>query len=400
MNAVGITAASLAVGLAAIATCAAISRKSAFYRRELAVDADQRELSLDGLRGVAALMVMTHHAATFMSSFVIDNWGNTRSPLLQSFGPYGVHLFFMLTGYLFWSKARAAHGKLKMAKLWRSRVFRIAPLYFFSVALIMAVALATGKVHVADAGFFKSAWRLLGMGFIPWQDFGNFSVATINAGVVWTLWYEWRFYLALPFIAWFAVGRRVFWFSALMYVSVFCVWCWLQSNQELFLVFIFGMVCPVLLDNETLRAQLRSRLAAIIALATTIALAMWIEASPHTIAFAISMFPVFVVIAAGNTFFGALVRPALRCAGAISYSMYLLHGIVFYVIFTALKAAGLTAWPEIFYWIILAIAGIGISAFCSITYRWIEFPFLSRSHKIAKAISSNVPFPEITQSVH
>jgi peptidoglycan/LPS O-acetylase OafA/YrhL len=397
MDAIGILAGGMAVGSAAIATCAVISRVSKFYQAEIADDSGRRELPLDGLRGIAALMVVMHHAAMFRISLHTGEWGLAGSPVLQAFGPAGVHLFFMLTGYLFWSKARSAHGKFNIAKLWRGRVYRIAPLYLFGVVLIMAVAVATGKVHVANSGFFKSGWRLLGLGIIPWHNFGNFDVSNINVHVVWTLWYEWRFYLALPFIAWLAVGRRVFWLGAATYLAVFCCLFRFGINMQHGLVFILGMLCPVLLDNETLRAQLRSPRAAAIALVATAALAVMNQAPLLSFSFATAMFPVFLVAAAGNTFWGVLVRPAFRCLGAISYSLYLLHGIAFYVLVGALKAAGLTALPEISYWIILAAAAIGISAFCSVTYRWVEAPFLSRSHK-TNMLPSSATVPEVVQS--
>jgi peptidoglycan/LPS O-acetylase OafA/YrhL len=342
--------------------------------------------------------VVMHHAAMFCNSLRTGEWGDTGSPVLQACGPGGVHIFFMLTGYLFWSKARAAGGKLKIVKLWRGRIYRIGPLYLFSVVLIMAIAIGMGKVHVSDAGFLKSAWRLLGLGLIPWHAFNSFDVGNINAGVVWTLWYEWRFYLVLPFIAWLALGRRVFLLGAATYAAVFCALFWFGISLQPGLVFILGMLCPVLLDSESLRAQLRSPVAAGIALAATVLLAALNQAPLLSFPFAASFFPVFLVTAAGNNFGGLLVRPALRCLGAISYSLYLLHGILFYVLMNALKAASLTALPEISYWAIIAAAAIALSAFCAATYRWIEFPFLPRAHKIPMAKSHSAPTREVAQT--
>jgi len=397
MNFVGTTAGGMAVGLAIIATCAVISRFNPFYRRELAADAGRRELSLDGLRGIAALMVVMHHAAMFRNSLRTGEWGNTGSPVLLACGPGGVHLFFMLTAFLFWSKARAAAGKLKIAKLWRGRVYRIGPLYFFSVALIMTIAIGTGKVRVG-AGLLKSAGKLLGMGLIPWGQIGGFKIGDINAGVVWTLWYEWGFYLALPFIAWFAMGRRVFWLAAATYAAAFCAQFWLGISTQPALVFMLGMLCPVLLDNEPLRVQLRSPVAAVIAFAAMLLLAISNPAPLLSFRFAFSMFPIFLVAAAGNNFGGLLVQPALRCLGAISYSLYLLHGIVFYVLINLLKAAGHAALPEISYWAIAATTAIALSAFCAATYRWIEFPFLSQSHKIPMAARNAATTPAVAPS--
>ena len=161
---------------------------------------------------------------------------------------------------------------------------------------------------------------------------------------------------------------------------------------------MLGMLCPVLLDNEPLRAQLRSPVAAGIAFAATLLLAISNPAPFLSFRYAFAMFPTFLVVAAGNNFGGLLIQPALRCLGAISYSLYLLHGIVFYVLINLLKAAGHTALPEMSYWAIAATTAIALSAFCAATYRWIEFPFLSKSHKIPVAAVNAAKTPAVAPS--
>ena len=74
--------------LAVIATAAGIARYSNFHRRELA-ESGKRELALDGLRGMAALMVATHHAAMSYVWLITGQWGETWSPALQLFAPGG-----------------------------------------------------------------------------------------------------------------------------------------------------------------------------------------------------------------------------------------------------------------------------------------------------------------------
>lgn len=112
----GILAGGVAMMLVVIATAAVIARCSTFYRRELA-ETGNREPALDGLRGMAALMVATHHAALCCTWLKTGDWGEAQSPVLQLFGPAGVTIFFMLTGYLFWGKARAMNGKMSAWKL-------------------------------------------------------------------------------------------------------------------------------------------------------------------------------------------------------------------------------------------------------------------------------------------
>jgi peptidoglycan/LPS O-acetylase OafA/YrhL len=400
MNSAAVIAGAATVVVAVILTTTLISRWSLFYRRELASDVGRRELPLDGLRGFAALMVVVHHAAMYRNWLRSGDWGDAGSPVLQAFGPGGVHLFFMLTGYLFWSKARAGGGKLRMASLWRGRLYRIAPLYLFSVMLILVTALAIKGSHLFDAGSLNPFCRLLTLGFLPWRPFGNFDVGNINAGVVWTLWYEWRFYLILPFIAWFACGRRVFLLAAASFAAVFAGLFFFGLNMQPGLVFTLGMLCPMLLDNEKLRAQLQTPAAAVLALAAAVVFGALNQAPLLSFPFAATLFPVFLTAAAGNTFFGVLVRPAIRCLGAISYSLYLLHGIVFYIVLNILRSKGLSALPGAYYWGISAITAVAITLLCAATYRWIEFPFLSRSHRKTVPKAREQGAVSVPESVH
>ena len=99
MNSIGMMAGAAVLMLAVSATAAGVGRFSAFYRRELA-ESGNRELPLDGLRGMAALMVATYHAAIFYGWLTTGHWANTGSRILQLLGPAGVLIFFMLTGHL------------------------------------------------------------------------------------------------------------------------------------------------------------------------------------------------------------------------------------------------------------------------------------------------------------
>jgi uncharacterized membrane protein len=111
MNSLGVLASGLFLMLMVMGTAWFLARRIPFYRRELS-EPGSRELPLDGLRGMAALMVMTYHAALACVWIKTGEWGATQSEVLQMFGPGGVTLFFMLTGYLFWAKARRSGGRM------------------------------------------------------------------------------------------------------------------------------------------------------------------------------------------------------------------------------------------------------------------------------------------------
>lgn len=48
------------------------------------------------------------------------------------------------------------------------------------------------------------------------------------------------------------------------------------------------------------------------------------------------------------------------------------------------RPAGLADLPQLDYWIVITITAIATILLCAATYRWIEFPFLSISHKKPK----------------
>ena len=379
MSAFGTLIGGGAMMLAVLATAGGLARGSRFFRRELAATG-QRELALDGLRGWAALLVATHHAALSRTGLATGNWGDAQSSLLQLFAPAGVIIFFMLTGCLFWGKARAAGGKIPAVKLWRGRFFRIAPLYWFSLLLVLLVAIS----DVGGDSFSLKQWaawlRVLALGALGWHNFASVNLGDYNAGVVWTLWYEWSFYLALPFIAWLAVGRKIFFVALLAWVLTFFT-LWRDLNLQPGLFFILGMVCPALLADETLRERLRRPGIAAVALAATLLLGVgfqnYLFTKVPSLSLAGALFPTFIVAAAGNNFFGLLTHPAIRCLGTISFSFYLLHGIVFRLLFRILKTGGWTNLPPWSYWLILAATAVAATFLCAVTYRWIEFPFLS-----------------------
>ena len=369
--------------LAVIATAAVIARYSRFYRREM-TESGNRELALDGLRGLAALMVATHHAALSCIWFTTGEWGDAGLPAWQMFGPAGVILFFGLTGYLFWGKARTVQGKMNPWKLWRGRLYRIAPLYLFSLILVLLVAVSQIGSHWLALENWRPMLRLLALGALKWHSLGPVQLGDYNAGVVWTLWYEWGFYLVLPLIAWLATGRKIFHLAVLAY-ALTIVGLWFKFNLQPGLFFMLGMLCPALLEDQSVRVRLQRPAAAALALTASLALCWacrdYLLTATPSLSVAGALFPVFFLAAAGNSFFGFLTHPAMRCLGAISFSLYLLHGIFFKLVFHLLQTAGPAQLPQFVCWLIIIGTAIGTTGLCAATYRWIEFPFLSSSHK-------------------
>ena len=198
---------------------------------------------------------------------------------------------------------------------------------------------------------------------------GKLDISSYNAYVVWTLWYgEWRFYLILPFIAWFAVGRRIILIALILYLVGF-TGLWFNPDMQPALVFFPGMLCPLLIEDQKLRALLRRPVTAGVTLVVPVILCALNHWRLSTIPLAGALFPLFLTAAAGNNFFGFLTLPAIRCLGAISFGLYLLHGVMFRLVVGALKTAGLTALPPPEYWLIITLTAMATTLLCAVTYQ-------------------------------
>src|SRR5688500_16089594 len=78
-----------------------------FRRLDAAPGTAVRYGTLDGLRGFLALSVFTFHLVLTRDFLVTGEWEPPRSRFYSFLGPLGVSLFFMITGFLFWSKLLA-----------------------------------------------------------------------------------------------------------------------------------------------------------------------------------------------------------------------------------------------------------------------------------------------------
>ena len=160
--------------------------------------------ALDGLRGIAILLVLIVHT---ISDFHFDHhpvltWLVRMSRLSWS----GVDLFFVLSGFLIGGILLDARDSPNYFKtFYIRRAYRILPLYF--VVLILAwLTFESGQL-----GWLRGAWAELFSGRISWWTFftftQNIAMALIGpfigrAGLsqTWSLAVEEQFYLTLPLV--------------------------------------------------------------------------------------------------------------------------------------------------------------------------------------------------------
>jgi peptidoglycan/LPS O-acetylase OafA/YrhL len=154
--------------------------------------------SLDGLRGVAILLVFLFH---YMPR-------NPRNPLswLASLGWSGVDLFLVLSGFLITGILYDTRESKNFFKVFYSRrALRLFPLYFFAVGIVLLVAalLHTSMGWVAIPFYLYGANIMLGVkGGVP-----NFT-PYFQCIHFWSLSIEEQFYSLWPLVVFFVRKRR------------------------------------------------------------------------------------------------------------------------------------------------------------------------------------------------
>ena len=138
-----------------------------------------RQLSLDGLRGIAALSVVIYHYF-----FRIDEIYNTGSNVMDwtYFGHFGVHLFFMISGFVIFM---SISKETKPINFIISRFSRLYPAYFFAVIITFTVVYIFG-LQGREVKIFDALLNLL-----MFQEF--LGIPHVD-GVYWTLTVEITFY--------------------------------------------------------------------------------------------------------------------------------------------------------------------------------------------------------------
>ena len=152
----------------------------------------QRNSYLDAYRGIACLMVCFYHSATNLRLGQVTLWGFT-----------GVHLFFIISGYLifqpFLRSLLTARPLPSTSEFYRKRFVRIVPPYL--VALVLYIAL-----RVATHTNIPSLPNIVRHIFLVFNYSSEKDFFSINP-VLWSLAIESQFYLLLPLCVYLA--RRI-----------------------------------------------------------------------------------------------------------------------------------------------------------------------------------------------
>jgi peptidoglycan/LPS O-acetylase OafA/YrhL len=149
-----------------------------------------RSPGIDALRGLSIIGVVGFHYWSYAS---MPFPGSPLLSRLFSNGPYGVDVFFVISGYLLGGQLIAQRGREgAISAFYVRRVARILPLYLLLLAMIwLAFPPANFWLLATDAHW----------------SFGGKPCAW--EGPTWSLAVEEQFYLLLPVLIWWSSPRRL-----------------------------------------------------------------------------------------------------------------------------------------------------------------------------------------------
>ena len=348
-----------------------------------------RFASIDGLRGFLAFFVFLHHSCIWYFYLRTGNWVVPPSNLYTHFGESSVTLFFMVTGFLFFSKLIDARAKkIDWLRLFVSRLLRLVPLYVF----VMAVLFLLVSI-LSNSSLNESIPKLL-FGMLRWLGFTMFGSPDLNgiehtriivAGVTWSLPFEWIFYFSLPLL-----GLTVGVLPPLAYIilSAFSVAFVVTHPSTHYLSFFGGVLAAFLVKLGFVRRFAVGRLSSFFALSCLfIAVAFFSSGYGCLPLFLLTLF--FVLVASGNSLFGCLVSPASRMLGEFAYGIYLIHGVALFVTFNFVL--GLTqsrALSAIQHWSVVVGITPVLIFICFMTYKFIEYPAMEKTTKVTTRLRS------------
>ncbi|MFT3955114.1 MAG: acyltransferase [Piscinibacter sp.] len=168
---------------------------------------DQRLPALDGLRGVAILLVLLHQLLV-VDPATLGPWAR-RAGYLLDIGWVGVTLFFVLSGFLITHLLLSLQGQPgALRSFYVRRALRIVPLAWLMVLAMFVLRPATGLPPISNEPD-HAAWYLLFLS--NWAKV--FGLGGGELPSFWSLGVEEQFYLLWPALLAGRSARAVLWLS-------------------------------------------------------------------------------------------------------------------------------------------------------------------------------------------
>ena len=222
-------------------------------------DKPSRLVPMEGMRGLAVLLVFFVHFHAIFSPYV--HRGSTLyavSEFLGIIGNAGVDLFFVLSGYLIYGMLlrKQAPYRQFMAR----RIERIYPTFLAVLGLYLGVSLLWPQIcRIHGSALAQAAYILENLLLLP----GVFKIYPIIT-VAWSLSYEFFFYLSIPLL----VGLTRMWrwrplARVFFFLGVWCLYVGISftasTSHVRLLMFISGIMLYEALSSQAFKRLLTAR---------------------------------------------------------------------------------------------------------------------------------------------
>jgi peptidoglycan/LPS O-acetylase OafA/YrhL len=336
---------------------------------------EHRLAKLESIRGFAAFYVVLHHMAR---EFLPHRW--YRLPFV--FGPEAVIVFFVLSGFVIFYSTSTNPLDLQLRNYSVKRVRRIYPIF------LCALLLAYLSQAIVVRSLFVPSWKTLAGNLAMFQ---GISIDPFYDGPLWSLSYEWWFYVLFFLVITVekVPGRRQFWAAGLSLTGL--ISAVIALNQaSVFLLYFMVWWCGAELARQyleegriTWRKQAFSlgSLACLSVLSILLVLPAWrahepLSAIEFPVLFVRHLAAGVVLISVGIAWYKLRFVGFNRLLGGfsllapISYGIYVVHAPILQAV--ASFAPGQYAVPKIvLIWVlILATAYLLEIPFQSMINRW------------------------------
>jgi len=320
---------------------------------------------------LATMVVLFHFIATYNIE-VYGDWMPPDSAPLSNTGPISVSLFFMISGFLFFSVINKVD--IKWGRFFISRALRIYPVYLLVILVVCYISYVFGDKR----DFFGILNWLV---FIGSPIFGFKESYLVNSGVQWTLMYEVIFYGSLP-LAWCIRTRK---FASYILAPFFVLFVSVNLIEvkilrvDLLSLFFIGGICNYLSRKESINRNTK-----VIGNAGFVFLlyAFFFTEPYSPTQFVILGFS-FLGVVIGGGVFNLLNNKYLVSVGEVSYSVYMIHGLVLFILFRT-DIIDLKKFSLFEFMPFLIIVMIITSILACITYQCIEKKFMMYGKRINK----------------
>ena len=168
---------------------------------------------LDGLRGVAIIMVLLCHFYYPAESFISALHPLIGPVLLKATSAcaFGVELFFVISGFLITGILLDSRKNTNYFKVfYMRRILRIFPIYYAALCFIFVLLPRVYDIDAAAQNIgSRQIWLWIYLSNAPWSGWGWDSSTLYLLGHFWSLCVEEHFYVMWPFAVYVFDSRRL-----------------------------------------------------------------------------------------------------------------------------------------------------------------------------------------------